>query len=161
VRTPLRQLDALSFVRKTIDDLDRVVAWDAVPGTGVVGDTDASFQYDALDRLTQAEDDDFTVTFTYGSLSTVLSETQGANPLGTTRETVSYAHDDGNLTKVVYPSVFEAHRSYYTVSRLKSVVDHNTDLVASFALHRGGGSARSVSDCLIRTTRFAYIRPRA
>jgi hypothetical protein len=53
------------------------------------------------------------VTFAYDSLSRVLSQTQGANPMGTTGKTVTYSHDlEANLTQVdYYPSGFEAHRS--------------------------------------------------
>ncbi len=38
--------------------------------------------YEALGRLTEAKDDDSTVQVTYDSRSRVLSEKQGANPLG-------------------------------------------------------------------------------
>jgi RHS repeat-associated protein len=141
----------------TYDDLDRMVAWEAVPGTGVVGDTDASFAYDALDRLTQAQDDDSTVVFTYDSLSRVLSETQGANPVGTTGKTVTCSHDpEANLTQVDYPSGFEAHRSYDALNRLASVVDHNTASVASFALHGAGGRRQSVGFGNGTATEYGY-----
>jgi YD repeat-containing protein len=73
------------------DDLDRLTARELTLATGVGGDTNESFEYDALNRLTEAADDDSIVQLTYDSLSRVLTEVQGANPLGTTGKTVVFA----------------------------------------------------------------------
>ncbi|MCE9638505.1 MAG: hypothetical protein K8T90_22620, partial [Planctomycetes bacterium] len=50
---------------------------------GAGGDTSEAIAYDALNRLLQAKDDDSIVNLTYDSLSRVLTEVQGSNPLGT------------------------------------------------------------------------------
>ena len=71
--------------------MDRRTGCTITKATGVGGDDDESWTYDALDRLTQAADDDSIVNLTYDSLSRVLTEQQGSNPLGSTGKTVTYA----------------------------------------------------------------------
>jgi YD repeat-containing protein len=55
--------------------------------SGVEGDDTESFEYDALNRLTEAQDDDSTAQMTYDSLSQMLTEVQGANPPRAREET--------------------------------------------------------------------------
>ena len=58
-----------SVIAHTFDDLDRVTARDITKASGVVGDTDEDFAYDALGRLTEAKDNDSIVQLTYDSLA--------------------------------------------------------------------------------------------
>ncbi len=117
------------------DDLDRLIARDITKGTGVLGDTDEDFAYDGLNRLTEAKDNDAIVQLTYDSLSRVLTEKQGSNPLGSEAKTVTYTWDaESNKTRVTYPSTFEARRTYDEVCCLMEVDDKTDTSIVSFGV---------------------------
>ncbi len=98
----------------------------------------------ALGRLTQASYDDSIVQFTYDSLGRVLTETQGANPLGTTGKTVTYTVDaEGNQTEIDYPSGFEAHRTFDELNRLTLLEDSSSNDIASWTRY-GAANRRDV-----------------
>jgi YD repeat-containing protein len=129
----------------------------------VGGDTQGSREYDALGRLTQAQDDDSTVQFTYDSLSRVLTEVQGANPLGQTGKTVDYtANAEGEVTKITYPSSFdpptrfEARRTLDDLGRLTALADQNDTTIASFALYGPAGRTKKTTFGNSTTANFAY-----
>ena len=77
-----------------------------------------------MDRLTEASDDDSTVQLTYDSLSRVLSEVQGDNPLSGEAKTVGYTWDaEGNRTKIDYPSGFDANEARDDLGRISAITD--------------------------------------
>ena len=88
------------------DNRNRLVRRDIVPGTGVVGTTLQTFEYDTAGRLIRATDDndpadsgdDSVATFVYDSASRVIGTTQNGR-------TVSFNYDlVGNETSIIYPS---------------------------------------------------------
>lgn len=115
------------------DDLDRLIGRDLTLATGVGGDTDEEFTYDALNRLTEAKDNDSIVQFTYDSLSRVVTELQGSNPLGSTGKTVTNTWDaESNLTHIDYPSGFDVERTYGETAMLTEVEDGSSASIATF-----------------------------
>jgi RHS repeat-associated protein len=124
----------LTVVAHGYDDLDRLTGRDITKGTGVGGDDTEDFAYDALNRLTEASDNDSVVQFTYDSLSRTLTEVQGSNPLGTTGKTVTYTWDaEGNRTKTDYPSGFDANEARDDLGRISGITDGSAANVASLS----------------------------
>ncbi len=120
-------------IDQSFDALDRLTARDITLATGVGGDTEEDFAYDTLGRLTEAKDDDSTVQLTYDSLSRVLTEKQGASPLGSEAMTVTSTWDgESNRTKIAYPSTFEARRTYSNACCLLDIDDKDDDLIVSY-----------------------------
>jgi RHS repeat-associated protein len=79
------------------------------------------------------------VQLTYDSLSRVLTEVQGSNPLGTTGKTVSYTWDaESNRTKIDYPSGFDANEARDALGRITAITDSSSNTVASFDLYGAG-----------------------
>ena len=66
----------------TYDDNNRNTARSITRGAGVGGTTSESYIFDALDRLTEAQDNDVTLQLAWDSLSRKTSETSGPNPIG-------------------------------------------------------------------------------
>lgn len=115
------------------DDLDRLIGRDLTLASGVGGDTEEEFAYDALNRLTEAKDNDSIVQFTYDSLSRVVTELQGSNPLGSTGKTVTNTWDaESNLTHIDYPSGFDVERTYGENSMLMELEDGSAASIATF-----------------------------
>jgi RHS repeat-associated protein len=134
-----------SYLDYGYDDIDQRTGCTITKGTGVQGDTDESWTYDALGRLTQAADNDSIVNFTYDSLSRVLTEEQGSNPLGSTGKTVTYTWNaEGERTKVAYPSGFEARETRDDLGRLTEIKDQSNVSVATFALYGAGGRLKTL-----------------
>jgi YD repeat-containing protein len=128
------------------DALDRRTDCDITPATGVGGDTTESWEYDALSRLTQAQDDDSTVQFTYDSLSRVLTEVQGDNPLEQTGKSVTTTWNaEDQPTKIAYPSTFEARRTLDVLGRLSVLKDDDDVTLASFDLYGPGGRTKKTT----------------
>jgi RHS repeat-associated protein len=153
---------------QTFDDLDRLTARSLTLATGVGGPTAESFGYDGLDRLTQATNDDSIVNFAYDTLSRVLTEQQGQNPLGTTGKTVSYTYDaESQRTQVSYPSSFAANESRDAIGCLMGVTDGSSATIASFDMYGAmmrtkkttfgnGASANYTYDGFRRTTDISH-----
>ncbi|MCG3134770.1 MAG: hypothetical protein HMLKMBBP_02132 [Planctomycetes bacterium] len=115
------------------DDNDRLVSRDYTLASGVGGITEETYQWDGLGRMTSAVNDHSTVQYTYDSLSRVLTEVQGANPLGSTGKTVTNEWDaEGNLTKITYPSGFVVNREYAEISMLTGLEDGSSVSIATF-----------------------------
>ena len=92
-----------------------------------------------MNRLSQAKDDDSIVNLTFDSLSRVLTEVQGSNPLGTTSKTVSYSwNDESARTKIDYPSGFDANEARDALGRITAITDASSATVASFDLYGAG-----------------------
>jgi RHS repeat-associated protein len=135
-----------SYLDYGYDDADQRTGCTITKGTGVQGDTDESWTYDALGRLTQAADNDSIVNLTYDSLSRELTEEQGSNPLGSTGKTVTYTWNaEGERTKAVYPSGFEARETRDDLGRCTEIKDQSNVSVATFALYGAGGRLKTVA----------------
>ncbi len=126
-------------------DIDERTGCTITKGTGVQGDTDESWTYDALGRLTQAADNDSIVNFTYDSLSRVLTEEQGSNPLGSTGKSVTYSWNaEGERTKAAYPSGFEARETRDDLGRTTEIKDQYNTSVSTFALYGAAGRLKTL-----------------
>ncbi len=146
-----------SVFAQTFDDLDRMTARDITPASGVGGDTDEDFAYDALNRLTEAKDNDSIVQFTYDSLSRILTEVQGDNPLASSGKTTSYTYDaEGNRTKIDYPSGFDANEARDALGRISSITDGSSATVASFDLYGPGLRKKKTTFGNTTTANFSY-----
>ena len=139
------------------DALNRVITVEATLATGVGGDTDESYEFDALGRMTKATDDDSTVEWTYDSLGRALTEKQGDNPFGTSAKTVTRTFDaEGRATQIDYPSGFESHRTFDDVHRLTAIEDKSSVSIADLDLHGGGGRRKQVSFGNSTTASYTY-----
>jgi RHS repeat-associated protein len=120
-----------SDVTVTYDSDGRMTARSITRGTDVVGTTLESFSYDGLGRLTEAKDNDSTVRRSYDTLSRLLSEVQGPNPIGTSGRTITYTYNgDGSRDTCTYFSGYELTYTMDAVGRVKKIEDSSsTDLV--------------------------------
>ncbi|MCE9638366.1 MAG: hypothetical protein K8T90_21910 [Planctomycetes bacterium] len=146
-----------TLIAQGFDDLDRLTGRTITAASGVGGDTDEDFAYDALGRLTEAKDNDSIVQFSFDSLSHILTEVQGSNPLGTTGKTVSYTWDpESNRTKIDYPSGFDANEARDALGRMSSITDGSSATVASFSLYGAGLRRKQVTLPNSTTANYAY-----
>jgi YD repeat-containing protein len=113
-------------ITRTYDDLNRVTSLVAAVGSGVVGTTAQTFEYDGLSRLTASRDDNEGFTpegagvttgercgWTYDRLGRVLTETQNG------RVVTSTWSPDGRRRSLEYPG---GRRFTYTQDALDRVV---------------------------------------
>jgi RHS repeat-associated protein len=122
-----------TVVTLTYDDNNRNTVRAIARGTGVGGTQDEDYTYDALDRLTEGQDDDVTVQITWDSLSRKKTEKSGPNPISSYGKTTSYTYDEGgNTTRIDYPDgSFYITRTYDDANRLTKVEDASSnDIVA-------------------------------
>ncbi|MCB1055040.1 MAG: Ig-like domain-containing protein, partial [Acidobacteria bacterium] len=124
-----------SVVSHVYDDAGRLTARNVALAPGVIGPTQETYAYDALDRLTTATSGSVTTTRTYDSLSRLTSET---GPGGT----VSYTRDlVGNAVEVGYPSGYLVARTPDVLNRLQTVGSKFGETVTPLAsyTYRGPG----------------------
>ncbi len=118
----------------TYDAAHRLIAVEVTTlATGVVGTTEQSFEYDGLNRLTHATDnndpanpdDDVTTTRFYDSLSRLIEEGQQiGSGAGVEVLTTDYGWLAGALlTDLTYPDGRHIQMSYDGVERVTSIVD--------------------------------------
>jgi YD repeat-containing protein len=128
-----------SVLVHTYDDADRKTQTSITRGAGVVGTTLQTFQYDGIDRLTQATDnnspavttDDVTVSLFHDSLSRLVEERQqiGSDP------TLSTDHQwlaSDLQSRLVYPAGRAIDYTYDGAERLVSVADAARPETATF-----------------------------
>ena len=114
----------------TFDDGWRRTLTTVTPGSGVVGTTSQSFEYDGLDRPTigfddntASPDDDVTITRVYDSLSRMIEEVQNLSN-GSADLVTSYGYQaQDQMVELVYPSGRQVSYFYDPAARLESVVD--------------------------------------
>ncbi len=83
-----------TVVANTIDDDGRLTARSITRAAGVLGPTSESYTFDGINRLTEAKNNNSTVQRSYDTLSRLLTETQGPNPIGQDGKTITYTYDD-------------------------------------------------------------------
>jgi RHS repeat-associated protein len=124
-----------NVIEDTYDELNRRTAREVTLATGFIDTEDEAFTYDALDRLTAAEDDDYKVEYEYaviGLQSYPWKETQSYVGGTAYAKTVTKTFDaNGNVATEAYPSSLSLVRNYNDVDRLSSVTD-GTNTIASF-----------------------------
>ncbi len=124
-----------NFIEDTFDPLNRNTARDVTLVSGFNDTTTESRTFDALNRLTENEDDDYRVTYTYGVRglgSTVYEEAQEYATGTAYTKTVTTKYDAaGNRTSQVYPSGLALTYAYNDINALSSVTD-GTNTIASF-----------------------------
>ena len=120
----------------TFDSLNRRTARNITRASGFIDTTAESFEYDALNRLTEAEDNDYRVSFTYGVLglsSTPYTEVQEYATGSAYTKTVTTTYGStGQLATLEYPSGLDLSYSYNDIGALSSISD-GTNTIASFA----------------------------
>ncbi len=142
----------------TYDDNNRSTARDITRGTGVVGAQAEDYLYDALDRMTEAKDDDVTVQFTWDSLGRKTAEISGPNPLSTYGKTTGYTYDDaGNITQVSYPDgSFAAKRTFDDVNRPTLVEDGSLVDIVTVDYYGAGGRLKKLTFGNATTGTYGY-----
>ncbi len=124
-----------SDIDDTYDSLNRRTARAVTRASGVLDTTAETCAYDAADRLTSAEDNDYAVEFTYGVLglgSNVYEEKQSYATGTAYLKTVTRKYDAvGNKTSEVYPSSLALTYAYTDVSLLDTITD-GTSTIADY-----------------------------
>ncbi|NUN51781.1 MAG: hypothetical protein HUU06_03200 [Planctomycetaceae bacterium] len=140
------------------DDNNRMTARDITRGTGVVGAQAEDFLYDALDRMTEAKDDDVTVQLAWDSLGRKTSEKSGPNPISTYGKTTGYIYDDaGNITRIDYPDgSFYVTRTYDDINRLTLVEDGSSNDIVAIGFDSMTGRLDQYTFQNGTTTEFGY-----
>jgi YD repeat-containing protein len=133
-----------SVLAYTYDVANRRTRLDVTPAAGIVGTTVQTFAYDALDRLTEATDnnrpadadDDVTVGFFYDSLGRRLEEAQtiGAQGGGTPAYTDYEWEAASRMTRLVYPDGRQIDYAYDSADRIVMVDDADAGRPESAAL---------------------------
>jgi RHS repeat-associated protein len=120
-----------TVVVNTLDDDGRITARAITRAAGVLGPTSESYAYDGLNRLTEATNNNSTVQRAYDTLSRLVSETQGPNPIGTSGKTISYTYnDDGSRATCEYFSGYDLVYTSDAVGRWTKIEDASSnDLV--------------------------------
>jgi YD repeat-containing protein len=130
-RTAVTDPDGSNFLN-TYDAAHRLMAVEITPTPGVEGTTDQSFEYDGLNRLTRATDnnvpgsatDDVTNTFFYDSMSRLVEETRQVGGGASTVESTDYSWDAGNrMTGLRYPDGRTIGYGFDAADRLVSIQD--------------------------------------
>ncbi|MCB9850768.1 MAG: RHS repeat protein [Phycisphaerales bacterium] len=123
-----RRIDAMGTrIDYAYDPQNRLTIKGITPAQFVSSDTTFElYDYDGLDRIVRAEDDDSVVLFEYDSLSNMVSETlQGV--------TTTSSYDGlGNQTQCVYPGGRVIDRAYNGVNRLSSISENGSS-IATFS----------------------------
>ncbi len=105
-------------------------------GTGFLGTTSETLTYDALGRMTKAEDNDTKVEFTYGAIgfsSQVYEDKQSYVGSTAYTKTVKKTYDAvGNVIGELYPSGLDLDRTWNDIGRLSTVTD-GTNSIASYS----------------------------
>ncbi len=122
-------------ITNTYDDLNRLTARNIDLAGSFLDTTSESYSYDALNRMTEAEDNDYSVQLTYGVrglTSSVYQESQQYVSGSAYTKTVTHTRDAvGNLATLTYPSGLSLSYSYNDIDRLSAVSD-GTNTIASF-----------------------------
>jgi YD repeat-containing protein len=113
------------------DAAHRRVGVEVTPAAGIPGTTEQTFQYDGLDRLTRATDnnspsvpgDDVTILFTYDSLSRLVEEGQAGGLLAPLRTTDYGWRAEDLMTDRIYPDGRRIGYQYDAADRLVLVDD--------------------------------------
>jgi RHS repeat-associated protein len=131
----------------TYDDNSRNTDRTITRGSGVVGTTAESYTYDALDRNTEAQDDDVTVDLTYDTLSQKLTEVSGPNPMGSSGKTTSYTYDNcGMVTGIAYPDgSFSVSRTLDDDHRATLIEDGSSNDIVAVDYYGGGGRLKKLT----------------
>ena len=104
-------------VSYTYDGNNRLTTKNIVHGGGVIGTTFENYDYDGLDRMILAKNDDAQVELQYDSRGLITQDKQGSAIVRSTFDFV------GNKTSVDYPGSILLARNYDEVDRLRSLAD--------------------------------------
>ncbi|MCI0442024.1 hypothetical protein L0152_02265, partial [bacterium] len=111
-------------VSYTYDGNNRLTAKNIVRGGGVIGTTFENYDYDGLDRMILAKNDDTQVELQYDSRGLITQDKQGSTPVRSTYDFV------GNKTSVDYPGSILLARNYDDVDRLRSLVAGSANVLS-------------------------------
>lgn len=116
-----------TVVANTLDNDSRLTSRSITRATGVLGPTSENYSYDGLGRLTEAKNSNSTVQFSYDTLSRLVSETQGPNPIGQNGKTISYTHfDDGSRATCIYASGYRVNYTTDGNRRWTEIEEHSS-----------------------------------
>jgi len=137
-------------VSNVFDGNNRLVSKNIIPGPGVIGTTLENFEYDGLNRLTRAQNNDSDVRFVYDSRGLIWKEIQTA---GTTEMRFDKV---GNKIKTFYPNQSTVlTRAYDELDRLRNLVTDTTGLVSDFS-YLGTGRIADKTHGNGLTTQYNY-----
>lgn len=112
-------------VSYTYDGNNRLTAKNIVRGGRVIGTTFENYDYDGLDRMTLAKNDDAQVQLQYDSRGLITKDIQGSGIVSTQFDNV------GNKISVTYPnSSIVMTRNYDEVDRLRSLVADSSNVLS-------------------------------
>ncbi len=106
-----------SVITSGYDAKGRLTSRSIQKAPGVLGAANEAFQYDGMDRMVSATDEDASVTIEYDSLSRRVRETQNGQVV------VSLFDGVGNMTELSYPGGRHLLRSHDGLNRLESMTD--------------------------------------
>jgi RHS repeat-associated protein len=131
----------------TWDDNNRNTARDITLGSGVGGTTAEDYVFDALDRMTEAKDDDVTMQATWDSLSRKKTEVSGPNPISSYGKTTGYTYDDaGNVTRIDYPDgSFSVNRTIDDLNRATLIEDGSSVDIVAVDYYGPGGRLKKLT----------------
>jgi RHS repeat-associated protein len=122
------------------DPLNRLIGKTIARGPGVQGTTSEGYEYDGLNRLVLAQDDDALVTREHDSLSNLTGETINGKSTG-------YSYDGvGNKIEMTYPGGRGMDYTYDSLNRVRTITDGGGGLVADYqyvghrVVQRGAGN---------------------
>ena len=160
----LRKTDEMGTIfNHTHDGINRRIAVGIVPGTGVVGTTSQTFEYDGLGRLTFSSDDNgsaltsaVTCQYDYDSLSRVIRETLTPNPSSTAAQTRINWRAEDLPAELHYPNGRQIDRYFDSLDRVGTVEDTGSAPEIATFDYIGKSRALEVSYPAI-TTRHTFL----
>jgi YD repeat-containing protein len=119
-----------SIIARQYDGIRRPTGLNIMRGSGVIGTTQQTFQYDGLSRLTRAVDnnepgdatDDAVVTLAYDSLNRRLEEVQNGQAIS------SRWAGDNNRLGLVYPNGRELEFAFDSLDRIDQIKDQGSGI---------------------------------
>ncbi len=112
-----------SVITNTYDVLNRLTSRSITLGSGVWGITTETYSYDALGRLTEANDSNHhKLEFSYDDLGRLITENQSGS-------VVNYTYDDNNnLLSITNPNGKTTHYMYDDLNRVTSISNSGTTI---------------------------------
>jgi RHS repeat-associated protein len=134
-----------SEITCSYDNNGRLASRSVSRGTGVYGTTSESFTHDGLGRLTEAKDNDSTVQMSYDTVSRLVSETQGPNPIGTSGKTIHYDYrEDGGRASCTYFSGYELTYTLDALGRWTKIEDASSNDLVTWSYYGPGRRIKAV-----------------
>lgn len=148
-----------SVIHRQFDGIGRPAGLTITRGSGVVGTTQQSFEFDGLSRLMRAVDnnepgdstDDAVVTLAYDSLNRRLEEVQNGQAVG------SHWAGDNERLGLVYPNNRELGFTLDRLHRIRQITDQASRITNLIAEYTYIGPARVLERTYGNGSRLTYL----